>query len=286
MKKVAGLILGLIPVSVYAECVPVPDCASIGYTETSCDGDSLKCPFDTSKLKCIPCDSSFRFACTGENVTGGIGNVCNGKYVTCSCDEEAGYYFQNGECICDTSCSAGNIYYSDGSCSSCLEENKTAVGIVVKDKELIMSLDTGTTSWSADNQTDLPNIINYEYGSKDDYAGQENTLAIVEYYGTDADVDKFAGIYCYNYSPNGLENSKHKWYFPAAGESYNYMHKNLEKINAAFAILGKAKIADVLWTSSEISAHFTYVIKLSTGQVWQYGTKDDATDIYCLLKVN
>ena len=58
-----GLVLGLIPISAYAECVPVPDCASIGYTETSCDGDSLKCPFDNTKLKCFPCDSSFRYAC-------------------------------------------------------------------------------------------------------------------------------------------------------------------------------------------------------------------------------
>ena len=61
MKKIASILTistTLIPLITNAECVPVPDCASIGYTETSCDGDSIKCPFDTTKLKCIPCDSS------------------------------------------------------------------------------------------------------------------------------------------------------------------------------------------------------------------------------------
>ena len=286
MKKVAGLILGLIPVSVYAECVPVPDCASIGYTETSCDGGSIKCPFDTSKLKCIPCDSSFRFACTGENVTGGIGNVCNGKYVTCSCDEEAGYYFQNGECICDTSCSAGNIYYSDGSCSSCLEENKTAVGIVVKDKELIMSLDTGTTSWSADNQTDLPNIINYEYGSKDDYAGQENTLAIVEYYGTDADVDKFAGIYCYKYAPDGLKNSAGNWYLPAVGELYSYWFKNYNSVENAFNKLAVSIENGYFWTSTEHNLYKACFFNPKTGNATTgYHKHEYFISVTCFLKI-
>ena len=38
----------------YAVCTPTPDCASIGYTETSCETKSIKCPFDTSKLFVIP----------------------------------------------------------------------------------------------------------------------------------------------------------------------------------------------------------------------------------------
>ena len=47
--------------AVHAECTPAPDCASIGYTETSCETTSLKCPFDTSKLYCLPCDTSFKY---------------------------------------------------------------------------------------------------------------------------------------------------------------------------------------------------------------------------------
>ena len=142
MKKVVGLVMGLVPVSAFAECVPVPDCASIGYTETSCDGDSLKCPFDTTTLYGPPCDSSFRFTCDGENVASAVGDACNNKYAACECI--AGAIYSNGECICDNSCgTVGNIYYSDGTCSSCKIADKTPVGIIAyKDdsKHLIISL--------------------------------------------------------------------------------------------------------------------------------------------------
>ena len=94
MKKVVGLIMGLVPVSVSAQCIPSPDCASLGYIETSCEGDSLKCPFDTSKLYCVPCDSSFKYACNGDNVANTVGDACNNKYVTCNC--VAGATFNNG----------------------------------------------------------------------------------------------------------------------------------------------------------------------------------------------
>ena len=34
-------------------CKPVPSCESLGYTKTSCSGDTIKCPFDTNKMYCI-----------------------------------------------------------------------------------------------------------------------------------------------------------------------------------------------------------------------------------------
>ena len=68
--------------TVRAECVPTPDCVEIGYTATSCTGDSLKCPFDTSKLFCVPCDTKYKYTCTQtgqkgkvQAVTGNIWNV-------------------------------------------------------------------------------------------------------------------------------------------------------------------------------------------------------------------
>ena len=121
-----------------AECTPTPDCASIGYTETSCEGDSLKCPFDITKMMCMPCDSSFRYDCSGDNIVGGTGSACAGKYVSCTCSS-TDYIFYNGSCICDTSCKVGAIYYSDKTCSACVDSNKTVIGIVVKDNELVMS---------------------------------------------------------------------------------------------------------------------------------------------------
>ena len=115
-----------------AECVPTPNCAEIGYTATSCTGDSLKCPFDTSKLFCIPCDTKYKYTCT-QTGQKGKGTSCDGKYVECECNE--GYDLVDGSCVIScaytltslpTGCSAvsdscvknGTTYYSS-TCTSC-----------------------------------------------------------------------------------------------------------------------------------------------------------------------
>ena len=104
-----------------AECTPTPDCASIGYTATSCDGDSLKCPFDTSKLYCVPCDSSYKYDCSGTGYASGSGTSCNGKYVSCTCS--SGYEWDGSTCT--LSCAASYQYectgtgYSGGSGTPC-----------------------------------------------------------------------------------------------------------------------------------------------------------------------
>jgi len=85
----------------HAECTPAPDCANMGYTETSCEGDSLKCPFDIIKLFCIPCDSSYKYDRSGDNIIGGIGSACNGKYIKCAFADE--FSFNNGACECSLS---------------------------------------------------------------------------------------------------------------------------------------------------------------------------------------
>ena len=91
--KICVVVIGLVPLNVYAEpCTPTPNCDAMGYTETSCEGDSLKCPFDISKLYCIPCDSSYKYACDGTNEEG-VGETCGGKYVSCTivCGDEYQY---------------------------------------------------------------------------------------------------------------------------------------------------------------------------------------------------
>ena len=66
---------------------------------------------------------------------GGTGHACNNKYVSCECED--GYYFKNG--VCPQNCPVGYIYYSDKSCSADYDNSKTAIGIVVKYNELVMS---------------------------------------------------------------------------------------------------------------------------------------------------
>ena len=97
---------------VRAECTPTPNCAEIGYTATSCSGVSLKCPFDTSKLFCIPCDSTFKYDC---NETGqvGKGDACNGKYQECACDSAYKYTCSG------TGYSGGSGTACDGKYASC-----------------------------------------------------------------------------------------------------------------------------------------------------------------------
>ena len=262
MKKVMGLVIGLLPVSVSAQSIAPPDCASIGYTETSCEGDSLKCPFDTTKLYCPPCDSSYKYTCSGDNIKNPIGDTCNNKYVACNC--VAGATFSNGECICDTSCNTiGNIYYSDGTCSSCNLTDKTPVGIIAyknESKHFIVSLETNismTWSYSSDKygqSGDVAELYNYSTSTEaltDAHAtGLEQTQIITETYGENA--TGVAAVYCYNYAPLALESTRSQWFLPALGELYTVVVTNNENINKGLTTLG----IDILgtgyhWSSSE-----------------------------------
>ena len=302
MKKVIGLVLGLLPISVFAECIPVPDCASIGYTETSCDGDSIKCPFDTTKLKCIPCDSSFRFTCSGENIKNPIGAACNNKYAACECEDRT--TFVNGECICDTSCNTiGNIYYSDGTCSSCNLTDKTPVGIVAynnNNKNLIISLETSlemlwsTTQKDTEGNTIIAQMTDvedlYNYSAKDlaltesQATGPEQTRVIVEAYGENA--TGVAAVYCYNYAPEGYEHTKGQWYLPATGELYDVVFNNKVNINKGFSALGMNSLnTGNHWSSSELSNGSAWVVYSGNGNVGSNGYKNYSYTVSCLLKI-
>ena len=272
--------------NVYAPCTPTPDCASIGYTETSCETDYLACPFDSTKLKCIPCDSSFRYDCSGDNITGGTGSACGGKYVTCEC--VAGGVFSNGSCTCETSCTVGKIYYSDGTCSSCVDNTKIAVGIVVKDNEIIMGYESSYMSWSPEYQ----NVSGLESISKsknalEDMNGRENTSLIVDYWG--ADTAGVAAVYCYDYFPADFEVSKNQWYLPAAGEVYDYLygdgiHYNL--INATMQNLGKKLQSTIVWSSSMKNGGSAWNLKITDGTMFYgYGGMTGRYSVVCCLSI-
>ena len=160
--------------TVKAECVPLPDCASIGYTATSCDGDSIKCPFDISKLLCIPCDTKYKYTCTGDNISGGVGCACNGKYASCECLGCGA--FTNVECL--QNCTVGMIYYSDKSCTNDLDSSKIAIGIVVKDNTLIMS-EGGTKYGRVSGDVNGLSYYSYVADAKKDMDGKKNTEKLV-----------------------------------------------------------------------------------------------------------
>ena len=115
-----GTSLSLIPQTINAQCVATQNCATLGYTETSCSGGTgVKCPFG-NKWACFKSDSEFCNeygfiqTCTGTNQTGGAGQACNGKYAVCTC--ASGYKWNNGNCEQDTSLNGvvGDLYYCNG----------------------------------------------------------------------------------------------------------------------------------------------------------------------------
>ena len=281
--KIGVVIIGLVPFNVYGECTPTPDCASIGYTETSCEGDSLKCPFDITKMMCMPCDSSFRYDCSGENITGGTGSACGGKYVSCECSE--GSVFKDGACACDDSCTVGAIYYSDGTCSACIDTSKTAIGIVVKDNALVMSNVIGSIQWGGYG-TDISTLTNYSSNTdaQTDFNGKENTALIVAAH-TSAGLtsSESAAIYCNEYSTEGTNAGD--WYLPAAGELYSYVYGNYSKIDTTMTTLGWTFGSRYFWSSSEYSSYGAWGVYSNMG-LMSSSDKNVTNSVSCFLAIN
>ena len=278
--KIGVVVIGLVPFNVYAECTPAPDCASIGYTETSCEGDSLKCPFDITKLYCIPCDSSFRYDCSGENITGGTGSACGGKYVSCEC--EGGLPFNNG--ICPQNCTVGMIYYSDRTCSTELDNSKTPIGVVVKDNELVISQIRSTSMKWSSSYTNVSGITETTDSAvaKQDFNGKANTLAIVETF-TSGTVDNNAAINCNSYSTDGTNAGD--WYLPAAGEIYSYVYENYSKINATMTKLSWTFGSRYFWSSSEYSSYGAWGVYSNMG-LMSSSDKNVTNSVSCFLEID
>ena len=281
----AMTMIGLFSFNAYAVCTPTPDCASIGYTETSCEGDSLKCPFDITKMRCMPCDSSFRYDCVGDNIVGGIGSACGGKYVSCECS--AGSVFKNGACACDDSCTVGAIYYSDGTCSACVDSNKTAIGVVVKDNELVISQIRSTSMTWSSTRTNVSGITETTDSAvaKQDFNGKANTLAILETFSSDT-VDNNAAINCNSYSTEGTNAGD--WYLPAAGELDSYIYgggTNYSKINTTMGKLGWTFGIRYFWSSSEYNSNLAWCVYSNGGGV-HTDYKNFNTSVSCFLAIN
>ena len=271
VSKIGIVVIGLVPFNVYAvPCTPAPDCDAIGYTETSCETISLKCPFDQTKLYCFPCDSSYQYTCDAINEYGS-GESCKGKYKSC----------------CNTNCIVGAIYYSDGSCNTCLDSTKTAVGVIVKDNEIIATLTIPDMSWSA-GYLDVSGLNNIESvtDAQNDLDGQSNTSAIIEQYGDDADSSKNAGIYCNAYSPESMSMSKGHWYLPSAGEIYQYFVPHYSLLINSWTLTGTKLVDIYLWSSTESGLYGAWIVDIENGELIQSsGTKHYNHSVVCLLRL-
>ena len=142
-----GTSLSLIPHLTSAQCVATQDCATLGYTETSCSGGSgVKCPFG-NKWACFKSEAEFcneygfTLSCTGTGYSGSSGKACNGKYSECTC--ASGYEWKDGSCQKQILNGAqGDLYYCNGS----------VVGVKASSMNFYVAMkDLGNMYWSNAN---------------------------------------------------------------------------------------------------------------------------------------
>ncbi len=268
----------LLSMTAHAECTPAPDCASIGYTETSCETTSLKCPFDTTKLYCLPCDSKYQYTCSGTGYAGGSGVSCGGKYASCECG--SGFEWNDNSCEEKPDCTVGMIYYSDKSCSSTYDNSKTAIGVVVKYNELVLSQKSSSTmKWGTygTNVSGLTDITSTA-GAIADYNGKANTAAIIA-----GDSGAVAAKYCNDYTTAGT--SAGDWYLPATGELYSYVYGNYNAINTAMTSIGWTFDSAYFWSSSEYSSGGVWTVNSSSGRMFSSTNKVAYDSVVCILEI-
>ena len=272
-----GTSLSFIPSLTFAQCVATQDCATLGYTETSCNGGKgVKCPFGNS-WACLTSDSEieqqfcdkygFQYTCTGTGYANGTGTACNGKYVVCTC--ASGYEWKDGACQQKapdySGCTAGALFYSDNTCSSNLVSGKTLLGVVIMEKT------TSTSGWIitispiqtgimwGEYGTDIPELTNYTSTPSDVQSSCTNTTTITNYGNSSTYPAAWAAK---NYNPSGTPSGK-SWCLPSGGLLNNALNNqtNLDRINAGISTAGGTKIGNAsggheyVWSSSEYSSY-------------------------------
>ena len=273
-----GTSLSFIPQTINAQCVATQDCATLGYTETSCSGgNGVKCPFG-NKWACFKSESEFcneygfTQTCTGTNQTGGASKACNGKYNVCFCTSGYTWNASSQKCEYDYkgNCPIGALYYSDGTCSNDYISGKQLLGIVIYEKSSsqngwVMTHKPVATGikWST-KEGDISDLPNYtsESGLTDIQASCTNTDKIT----AQGDSSKYPAAWA---AKNYKEGNK-TWCLPSGGllknaldNSVNFttFNTSIYKIQTAAGtdaatILGRVYDGytyENVWSSSELS---------------------------------
>ena len=272
-----GTSLSLIPQTINAQCVATQDCATLGYTETSCSGGSgIKCPFGNfwacfkSDSECEQqfCDKyGFTLSCTGEGYSGGSGKACNGKYSECTCTSGYSWDANSETCKADRAvCEVGTLYYSDNTCSNSKVSGKTLLGVVIYSNGAsgggwimtVKPVETGI-EWGGYG-TDIQGLTNITLESSltDIQASCTNTDVITAY-GNSSTYP--AAWTAKNYKPTGTPSGK-SWCLPSGGLLNNLNNSvNFAKVNAGITTAGGKKIG--FGTSSSYE-------KYSSDGAWEF----------------
>ena len=264
-----GTSLSLIPTITFAQCVATQDCATLGYTETSCSGGSgVKCPFG-NKWACFKSESEyeqefctkygFTLSCTGTNQTGGSGKTCNGKYAICSC--AFGYIWNDSSQKCEdpyANCVIGALYYSDGTCSDKLESSKTLLGVVIYEKS------ASQNGWIMTVKPVKTGIAWGVYGTTTGIKDKAVSASCTNTQKLVALGSSYAAITANNYKPTGTPSGK-SWCLPSYDLLNNLNNSiNFAKVNAGITIAGGTILGNVynggeyVWSSSEYSNYYAW----------------------------
>ncbi len=245
-----------------AQCVATTDCATLGYTESSCPDGGVKCPFGNgyycgglTKEKCA--DLGFQYSCTGANDGGGAGEDCAGKYAECTCS--SGYKWKDGKCQLSTiDCEIGSILYSDETCSSSVIDGKTPIGVVVYldgkghgQAATTLGLGEDFLLWSQIRE-DISTLKNYidENEAIKDFDSCGNTQKAIAEQGSDSTL--FPEI-------EGRE-----WCIPAAG-ILNSIKENLSKVNSSLLAIG---VSAIQYYSPAIGNAYYSSTEYNSSEVW------------------
>ena len=257
---------------IMAQCTENTDCASLGYTETSCPDGGLKCPLG-NYWYCPgeQCSDDYKYTCSGSHETGGSGEACDGKYKSCTCAD--GYEWKNGTCQeilkpewgkCNGSaknCNIGDILYSDGTCSSQNISGKTPIAVVVYKSDdsncgQAMALNSiGRYIWGA-YDIDVPDLTNFatKEEAATDFQSYKNTAVIIAI----GDKNYQAAWAAYEYQTEGT--SPGNWCLPAAGIMTS-IYDNISTVNNRIDLIGGSRIEknSYYWTSSERNKSYAWI---------------------------
>ena len=263
---------------IMAQCTENTDCASLGYTETSCPDGGLKCPLGNYwYCPAEQCSPDYQYTCFGTGYAGGSGEACNGKYKSCTCT--SGYEWKNGTCQeilkpewgkCNGSaknCNIGDILYSDRTCSPQRISGKTPIAVVVYKSSdgncaQAMALKSiGSYTWGG-YETDIPTLTSFTSAESASYDLNScpNTEKILA-----ADDNTYPAAWAaHKYKTEGTEAGD--WCLPAAGVFTSY-YSNQQLVNIGMTNAGGTQIDSYVWSSSEFNSTYAW----HSGFVYVYG---------------
>ena len=263
----------------WAQCA-ITDCEVLGYTEAyNSSGNCLKCPFGEA-YNCEAgyiCPEGYNYECSGSGYAGGVGEACNGKYISCNCSD--GYKWENGVCVeskaefgqCSgyaANCALGNILFSDGTCSENTVTGKTPIAVVVYKSgscgQALALKSIGDYEWSSE-YVDISGLTNYGSNSSasKDYDSCGNTEKIL----AAGNKSKYPAAWAaHEYKTAGTEAGD--WCLPAAGIFTSY-YNNQEAINTGFSRANGTQFttSTYAWSSSEYTNFYAW----NSGFSYEYG---------------